>query len=64
MKQDGLVELLLWLEDAERLPEIDSIKKYSAIALRFVTMEEWVQILAPGKNQSFSGVIRVQRDNG
>ena len=49
-QQDGLGELLLWLEEEEKFHEIDSIKKYSAMALRFVTMEEWVQILAQSKN--------------
>ncbi|MDR7076878.1 tetratricopeptide (TPR) repeat protein [Neobacillus niacini] len=52
-QQDGLGELLLWLEEAEKFHEIDSIKKYSAMALRFVTMEEWVQILALVKINPF-----------
>ncbi len=44
-KQDGLDGLLLWLENAEKLREAPSIEKYTGIALRFVTMEEWMLIL-------------------
>ena len=52
-EHDRLVELLLWLEDAKELREIDTIKKYTAVAQRFVTMEEWVQILAQVKVNPF-----------
>ncbi|PGY15984.1 M48 family metallopeptidase [Bacillus sp. AFS031507] len=45
-KQDDLVELLLWLENAGKSKEAKSIEKYTSIALRFVTMEEWMLILA------------------
>ncbi|MFB5196500.1 tetratricopeptide repeat protein [Neobacillus sp. KR4-4] len=45
-KQDGLVELLLWLENTEKLIGTKSIEKYTGRALRFVTMEEWMLILA------------------
>jgi tetratricopeptide (TPR) repeat protein len=44
-KQDCLVELLLWLENVERLQKAESIEKYTDIALRFITMEEWMLIL-------------------
>ncbi|MEH7374002.1 tetratricopeptide repeat protein [Neobacillus drentensis] len=44
-KQDDLVELLLWLENAGKSKEAKSIEKYTSIALRFVTMEEWMLIL-------------------
>ena len=45
-KQDGLAELMLWLENAEKQSKGLSIEKYTSIALRFVTMEEWMLILA------------------
>lgn len=45
-KQDDLVELQLWLENAKRLKAAESIEKYTSIALRFVSMEEWMLILA------------------
>jgi tetratricopeptide (TPR) repeat protein len=45
-KQDGLDELLLWLENAKRLKAAESIEKYTSIALRFISMEEWMLILA------------------
>ncbi|MEH7308347.1 tetratricopeptide repeat protein [Neobacillus drentensis] len=45
-KQDGIDVLLLWLENAEKLKETKSIERYTSIALRFVTMEEWMLILA------------------
>jgi tetratricopeptide (TPR) repeat protein len=44
-KQDSVDELLLWLETAEKLKETKSIEKYTGIALRLVTMEEWMLIL-------------------
>jgi tetratricopeptide (TPR) repeat protein len=44
-KQDSVDQLLLWLETAEKLKETKSIEKYTAIALRLVTMEEWMLIL-------------------
>jgi len=45
-KQDGLVELLLWLDHTEKHKETISIEMYTSSALRFVTMEEWMLILA------------------
>ncbi|SDM63171.1 hypothetical protein [Bacillus sp. OK048] len=69
-KQDSLVELLLWLEDAARLQKVQSIKKYTASALRFVTMEEWVQILAQVKINPFlelpesKGILEKMIKNG
>ncbi|MEH7483165.1 hypothetical protein V7157_19285 [Neobacillus drentensis] len=45
-KQDSLDELLLWLENEKRLKAAESIEKYTSIALRFVSMEEWMIILA------------------
>ena len=69
-KQDSLVELLLWLEEAREFHEIDSIKKYSAAALRFVTLEEWVQILAQVKINPFrelseaKGMLEKMINNG
>jgi tetratricopeptide (TPR) repeat protein len=45
-KEDDLAALLLWLENAEKLNETKSIEKYTSIALRFVTMEEWMSVLA------------------
>jgi tetratricopeptide (TPR) repeat protein len=44
-KQDGLVELLLWLENIAMHQEVKSIEKYTEIALRFITKEEWVSVL-------------------
>ncbi len=69
-EHDRLVELLLWLEDAKELGEIDSIKKYTATAQRFVTMEEWVQILAQVKVNPFrelpesKGIMEKMLQNG
>ncbi|WP_413299783.1 hypothetical protein AA0X95_16805 [Bacillus sp. 1P10SD] len=40
-KQDSLLELLLWLED----PKADSVEKYTGMALKFITMKEWIVIL-------------------
>lgn len=45
-KQDGIDELLLWLENAEKIDLSKTIERYTGIALRFVTMEEWMLILA------------------
>ncbi|MEH7072952.1 tetratricopeptide repeat protein [Neobacillus drentensis] len=45
-KQDDLIALLLWLENVEKLGETPSIVTYTSMALRFVTMEEWILILA------------------
>jgi tetratricopeptide (TPR) repeat protein len=42
---DPLLVLLLWLEEIKKLQKTDSIEKYTAIALRFVTMEDWMRIL-------------------
>ncbi|HEY2421943.1 MAG TPA: hypothetical protein VGI04_11020 [Neobacillus sp.] len=52
-KQDGLVGLLLWLENAAVLQDAKSIENYTDIALRFVTMEEWMLILGKVKINPF-----------
>jgi tetratricopeptide (TPR) repeat protein len=52
-KQDCLVELLLWLENVEQLQGEKKIEKYTEIALRFVTMEEWILILGLVKINPF-----------
>ncbi|MFJ7725243.1 tetratricopeptide repeat protein [Neobacillus sp. NPDC097160] len=44
-KQDGLTALLLWLENANRLQNAQSVAKYTEIALGFITMEEWMLAL-------------------
>lgn len=44
-KQDSVDQLLLWLETAEKHKETKSIEKYTGIALRLVTMEEWMLII-------------------
>ena len=45
-KQDCLLELLLWLENVSSQRDAQKIEKYTEIALRFVTMEEWILILS------------------
>lgn len=52
-KQDGLIELLLWLENAGKFQNAKSIEKHTDIALRFVTMEEWILILGEIKINPF-----------
>ncbi|WP_042460194.1 hypothetical protein [Neobacillus dielmonensis] len=42
---DGWTTLLLWLENAEQRSDTAVIEKYTAIALQFVTREEWILIL-------------------
>jgi tetratricopeptide (TPR) repeat protein len=44
-EQDNLVQLLLWLENVDMHQGAKSIEKYTEIALRFVTMEEWIQLV-------------------
>jgi tetratricopeptide (TPR) repeat protein len=44
-EQDRLVMLLLWLENAKNLRNLNSIKKITDIALQFITMEEWILLL-------------------
>ncbi|MFZ7942944.1 tetratricopeptide repeat protein [Neobacillus sp. 19] len=44
-KQDGLTALLLWLENANRLQNPQTIEQYTDIALGFITIEEWMLIL-------------------
>ena len=44
---------MLWLENAEKLQRLIPLKSILAIALRFVTMEEWMQILAQVKINPF-----------
>ena len=45
-KDDSVDGLLLWLETSDKLQTANnSIEKYTGIALRFVTMEEWMLIL-------------------
>ncbi|MCL6573288.1 MAG: hypothetical protein K6T88_16645 [Bacillus sp. (in: Bacteria)] len=44
-KQNALVELLLWLENVDMYQGAKSIDKYTEIALRYVTMEEWIQLV-------------------
>jgi tetratricopeptide (TPR) repeat protein len=43
--QDPLIGLLLWLENAKNLQNLNSIKKITDIALQFITMEEWILLL-------------------
>lgn len=46
-QQDHFIELtLLWLEKVKKLQKAESIEKYTDIALRFVTMEEWILLLS------------------
>ncbi|QCJ41308.1 hypothetical protein FAY30_05030 [Bacillus sp. S3] len=44
-KQDGLTALLLWLENANRLQNPQTIEQYTDIALGFITIEEWMLVL-------------------
>jgi tetratricopeptide (TPR) repeat protein len=44
-KQDPLAGLLLWLENAKNLQNLNSVKKVTDIALQFITMEEWIFLL-------------------
>ncbi|MGZ4159707.1 MAG: tetratricopeptide repeat protein [Neobacillus sp.] len=45
-KQDCIDNLLLlWLEKVEKHQKAESIEKFTGIALRLVTMEEWILIL-------------------
>ncbi len=44
-EQDELEALLLWLENVNRLQDAKTIEKYTDIALRFITMEEWILVL-------------------
>lgn len=53
-QQECYVEqLLLWLEKVRRLQTTDSIEKYTELALRFVSMEEWVLILGEANINPF-----------
>lgn len=44
-KQDRLLVLLLWLENAKNLQNLNSIKEITDIALQFITVEEWILLL-------------------
>ncbi len=44
-EQDRLTGLLLWLENARNLQDLNSIKKITDIALQFIKMEEWILLL-------------------
>ncbi|WP_040206021.1 hypothetical protein [Neobacillus jeddahensis] len=48
-KQDSLVSLLLWLENADQQQSSDTITQYTDLALQFVTMEEWIYVLGQMK---------------
>lgn len=42
-KQDSLVDIiLLWIEKVEKLSKVDSVEKYTSIALQFMPIEKWV----------------------
>jgi hypothetical protein len=50
LKQKGYNQLLLlWLENIDKFPKEDSIKKYTILALNVLTMKEWLLILSKMK---------------
>ncbi|MEH7012116.1 hypothetical protein V7087_15110 [Neobacillus niacini] len=52
-EQECLAELLLWLESVEKNQKVHAIERYTTIALRLVSMEEWMQILVHAQINPF-----------
>ncbi|MDR6999895.1 hypothetical protein [Neobacillus niacini] len=53
-KQECPVEvLLLWLERVEKLQNVECVEKYTALALRFITLEQWMLVLAEANINPF-----------
>ena len=53
-QQDCNVEvLLLWLERVEKLQRVETLEKSTALALRFLTLEQWMLVLSEANINPF-----------